>query len=342
MNKSFVFLCGLVAACSAGCDTEHTAEQSLWTSLASVKIDAESGRTSAVEVPLDNLRRAIRVSAIPQGCLRVSSATSITDEQLIANSAAPNDNIWRTTTLHQVGLFVLEGAASELTHISFEAVACDASTTGILPTDVSIESRLSEELSHPGLRLRLVLSSAMSTELDTELLAQLIGFELELDITVTAVETIADKDLIMQNQTDFSPMGDLLASLPTKTADTIDVIIGPCLLQQTSFGQQRLAGLTPRIPGGAGPADAVFIARTNCDFEHSSPGSETAIARLAAHEIGHYLGLAHPEELNGSEDDLPSTNNNNLMNRIPLSANATGLTAEQRERILAHPFVIDL
>lgn len=88
--------------------------------------------------------------------------------------------------------------------------------------------------------------------------------------------------------------------------------------------------------------DAVFVARTHCGFEDSSPVSETVIARLAAHEIGHYLGLSHPEELDGSEDDLPSPNNNNLVNRIPLSANAVGLTVEQHERILAHPFVVNM
>jgi hypothetical protein len=342
MKTSSAFFCAVIVAAIAGCDSEQADEQQFWTPLASVTVDSGSGTTAAVEVPLDNLRRALRVSARSQGCLQVSSAFSVSGSQLVANSAAPADNIWRTTKLYQTGLLVLEGAASELSHISFAAVACDSATDGVLPTSVMVESHLSEQPTNPGLKLRLLLSQAISTELDTELLAQLIGFELQLDIAITGVAVIADSDLIMQSQADFSPLAAILASLPAKAEDIVDVVIGPCLLQQTAFGRQQLAGFTPRIPGGAGPADGVFVARTNCGFADAAPGTVNEIARLAAHEIGHYLGLAHPEEADGSEDDFTSTNSHNLMHRIPLTATATGLTFEQRERILAHPFVTEL
>lgn len=339
MKTSSVFLCAAIAAGIAGCNGEHGVEQQFWTPLASVTVDSDSGTTSAVEVPLDNLRRALRVSAQPQGCLRVSSAINIAGEQLIANPAVSDANIWRTAKLHQAGLLVLEGAAAELTHISFDAVACDTSAGGTLPTGVMVESHLSAQPTHPGLKLRLVLSPAISAELDTELLAQLIGVELQLDIAITAVQATADSEVVMQHQADFSSLAAILAVLPTKAQDTIDLVIGPCLLQHTAFGRQQLAGFTPRIPGGAGPADGVFVARTNCGFADAAPGTVNEIARLAAHEIGHYLGLAHPEEADGSEDDLASTNSHNLMHRVPLTATATGLTFEQRERMLAHPYV---
>lgn len=342
MKTSLAFLCAVIAAAVAGCNSEHRNEQQLWTPLASVTVDSGPGTTSAVEVPLHNLRRALRVSARPQGCLQVSSAISASGRQLIANTAAADANTWRTTKLYQSGVLVLEGAASELSHISFAAVACDSAMGGVLPTSVMVESRLSELPTNPGLKLRLLLSQAISAELDTELLAQLIGFELQLDIAVTGVEVIADSDLIMQSQTDFSALAAILASLPAKAEDIVDVVIGPCLLQQTPFGRQQLAGFTPRIPGGAGPADGVFVARTNCGFASAPAGSVNEIARLAAHEIGHYLGLAHPEEADGSKDNLASTNSHNLMHRVPLAATATGLTFEQRERILAHPFVTEL
>ncbi|KUM54102.1 hypothetical protein [Rheinheimera sp. EpRS3] len=342
MKPSSAFLCAVIAAAIAGCNSEHASEPVLWTPLASVSVDSGPGSTSAVAVPLDNLRRALRVSAQPQGCLQVSSAISVTGEELIADPAASDADIWRTTKLHQAGLLVLEGVAAELSHISFAAVPCDTAATGMLPTSVRVESRLSELPTNPGLKLRLVLSQAISAELDAELLAQLIGFELQLDMAITGVEVIADTDLIMQSQADFSPLAAILALLPTKAQDTIDLVIGPCLLQQTSFGLQQLAGFTPRIPGGAGPADGVFVARTSCGFAGAPPGTVNEIARLAAHEIGHYLGLAHPEELDGSKDDLASTSTHNLMHRVPLAATATGLTSEQRSRILAHPFVTEL
>ncbi|MGP9802907.1 hypothetical protein [Rheinheimera sp. NSM] len=342
MKTSSAFFCAVIAAALAGCNSEHSDEQPLWTPLASVTVDSGSGTTAAVEVPLHNLRRALRVSAQPQGCLQVSSAISVSGGQLVANPAVSDANTWRTTKLYQAGLLVLEGVASELTHISFAAVACDASVSGMQPTSVRVESRLSELPTNPGLKLRLLLSQTISAELDTELLAQLIGFELQLDIAITDVAVIADTDLVMQHQADFSPLAAILASQPAKAEDIIDVVIGPCLLQQTPFGRQQLAGFTPRIPGGAGPADGVFVARTNCGFAAASAGSVNELARLAAHEIGHYLGLAHPEEADGSEDDLASTNSHNLMHRVPLAATASGLTFEQRERILAHPFVTEL
>ena len=59
-----------------------------------------------------------------------------------------------------------------------------------------------------------------------------------------------------------------------------------------------------------------------------------------AHELGHYLGLHHPEEADGTQDDLASTNTDNLMHREPLLRDAEGLTSEQHARLLAHPFVM--
>lgn len=349
MKTSQLYLALIATLCLAGCNTEQTAESSAehpaafqpWVPLAVVSVDPVSGTTSPVNVAPDNLRRALRVSAKPEGCLRVSSALSDAGEDLVVRSIAPADNRWRTTLLHQTGLFVLEGAASELASISFESVECDSAAEAELPLHVQIESWLSEEPSHPGLQLRLVLSKSVQASLDVELLAQQVGFELELEIAITQVELIEDTNLIMQSQTDFSPLAEILAVLPQKQQGIIDVVIGPCLQQQSAFGLHRVAGITPRIPGGAGPADAVFIARTHCDFADALPFSAEELARLTAHEIGHYLGLEHTEEQNGREDDLPGTTNRNLMHRIPLTATATGLTTEQRERILAHPFVIN-
>ena len=39
-------------------------------------------------------------------------------------------------------------------------------------------------------------------------------------------------------------------------------------------------------------------------------------------------------------DDLASTDTHNLMHREPLRSDASGLTEEQRTRMLAHPFIM--
>lgn len=349
MRTSQLYLSLMVAVCLVGCNTEQSAEPSAehataslsWVSLAVVSVDPVSGTTNPVNIPLDNLRRTLRVGAKPGGCLRVSSALNVIGEELVASTGNISGNKWRTTSLNQTGLFVLEGAASELTNISFETTQCALTGEYEFPLEVQIEALLSEVPSNPGVKLRLVLSRSIFASLDVESLAQQVGLELELEIAVTHVEQIEDANLVMQSRTDFSPLADILSALPKKQEGIIDVVIGPCLQQQTGFGLHRVTGITPRIPGGAGPADAVFIAKAHCDFADALPFSAEELARLTAHELGHYLGLAHTEELDGTADDLPSTNNSNLMHRIPLTANATGLTTEQRERILAHPFVMD-
>lgn len=346
MSKLFVVLLLGATVTLVGCNAEQANQQTNWAPLKVNYQGTAVSKTFAVELPLNDARRALRVSTVPLGCLIVSSAVNVNGEQLITEQTSINKSLWRTSKLYQQGMFVLEGAAAEVTKVNFKSVACDPSSTSeVLANDITVEMLVSDLPANPGIKVRFALSSAIASEINIESLSWLIALELDLSVAVTNVEIINDAEIVMQSATDISPLVNILSMLKSKNGNNdniIDIVIGQCLKQQNAFGLQDLAGFTPRIPGGVGMADGIFVSPTNCAFPQSSPGTVNEIARLTAHEIGHYLGLTHPIEANGTEDDLTSTDANNLMHRIPLTATAKGLTSEQRERMLAHPYVIEL
>ncbi|MFU2512049.1 zinc-dependent metalloprotease family protein [Pseudoalteromonas sp. ASV78] len=343
MRKLFVVLFLGATVTLVGCNTEQVNKQTDWAPLKVNYQGTTASKIFAVKPPLSDARRALRVSTVPQGCLIVSSAVNVNGEQLITEQTSTNKSLWRTSKLYQQGMFVLEGTAAEVTKVNFKPIACDPSSTSeVLANDINVEMLVSDMPANPGIKVRFALSSAIAAEINVESLSWLIALELDLSVAVTNVEIINDAEIVMQSATDISPLVNILSMLKSKNDNTIDIVIGQCLKQHNAFGLHDLAGFTPRIPGGVGMADGIFVSRTNCDLPQSSPGTVNEIARLTAHEIGHYLGLTHPIEANGTEDDLTSTDANNLMHRIPLTATAKGLTSEQRKRMLAHPYVIEL
>ena len=133
----------------------------------------------------------------------------------------------------------------------------------------------------------------------------------------------------------------LLQGLPPRAESTIDVVFAGCLLYDDPiFGPARaLEGYTPRIPGGAGPADAVFIPGVDCLAPDTGPLDipVRTQAHLLAHELGHYLGLYHAVEADGLEDMLDDTDADNLMHFRPGLASAVGLSPAQGRVMRTHP-----
>lgn len=128
-------------------------------------------------------------------------------------------------------------------------------------------------------------------------------------------------------------------------AATLSVVFAGCLLaEQPVLGARTEPdGYTPRIPGGSGDADAVFVRGSLCDTAGrvSIAWSAAALGRVLAHEVGHYLGLYHTVEADGTLDQLDDTSAvaDNLMYFQPSVASATGLSATQGEIARRHPLV---
>ncbi len=120
----------------------------------------------------------------------------------------------------------------------------------------------------------------------------------------------------------------------------VPVLLAGCL-QQVDPLLGRTAepdGFVPRVPGGWGAADGIYLRGRAC-FASASPDAFAAatLAKLLAHELGHYLGLYHTVEEDGRTDPISDTDERNLMYFQPLVGFADGLSAGQFRVLRRHP-----
>ena len=116
-----------------------------------------------------------------------------------------------------------------------------------------------------------------------------------------------------------------------------------CLREESDvFGSHEPLGYTTHIPGGFAPpglADGVFLRGRGCSSATPGSLSAAALGRLLAHELGHYLGLYHTVESDGTPDALDDTGTENLMHYLPQLSASTGLSPQQRAVVRRHPLV---
>lgn len=129
---------------------------------------------------------------------------------------------------------------------------------------------------------------------------------------------------------------------PLRT-DRVALVLAGCIKTQDPILLQEGEpdGFVPRIPDGFLPseqAQGIFIKGRSCMLG----GAQIAwaaknLAKLIAHELGHYLGLYHAVEENGQADAIADTGADNLMHFRPFSVATAAFTPGQLRVMRRHP-----
>ncbi|MCA9680927.1 MAG: hypothetical protein KC457_01930 [Myxococcales bacterium] len=358
-----IALTGLTGLTVVGCDADDPRE-SAWIEVAAASfVDGEESEIVTIPAQGDAAALALRVTTSPGVCFQLSALVDAGGNALIEGRSPGTfcrDCSLRSSVALEAGVFVLPAERVALDGelaLRFGRVDCETLT----PLHVSAgEDRpplvidaqpILAEPEHAIVDLRFLVAAdsilADDPARQQELLAALgeelgpAGLEPRLVAVVDLDAPDTPDHALRFHAGDHGDLAAQLQGLPPRAESTIDVVFAGCLLYDDPiFGPPRaLEGYTPRIPGGAGPADAVFIPGVDCLAPDTGPLDipVRTQAHLLAHELGHYLGLYHAVEADGLEDMLDDTDADNLMHFRPGLASSVGLSPAQGRVMRTHP-----
>jgi hypothetical protein len=354
----------LLAGCSSGAldeADESARPTSAWIEAGATAFgsDGETGEvTIAAQEPCAAI--AVRATTAPGVCFQPSLIADGEGRAVVdgrSRGAYCRDCAMRESVAISAGVFVLPAESHRFEpesglSLRFARVDCETLTPLAAPADrpaLRVAVQRIEAIPNSAtidLRFLVASSSILFGDEDrrSELVAQLSN-ELASAGLVPRLVDVRELDAMPTelrfHAGDSAALAAAIAKAPPKADTTVDVVFGACLLYDDPIvGPPRpVDGYTPRIPGGAGPADAVFLPGLDCFAEGSGPVDlpARAAAHVLAHELGHYLGLYHTVEEDGREDQLDDTGPDDIMFFHPQQADAVGFSASQGRVVRTHP-----
>jgi hypothetical protein len=346
-------------ASASGPEGESGQLTSAWVEVGATQFQGD-GESGSVVIPAQEpcAALALRATTAPGACFQLSSAVDGEGRAVVdGRSAGPFclDCELRTSVAVSAGVFLLPAEAGRFEpetglSLRFARVDCITLTPLEAPEDrlaLRVDAQpveASPDLATIDLRFLIAKSSILFGDegRQQELVAHL-GQELASAGLVPQLVETRDLDELPEtlrfHAGDHAALAASIAGAPPRAETTIDVVFGGCLLYDDPiFGPpSAVNGFTPRIPGGAGPADAVFMPGLDCFAGGAGPLDlpASAQAHTLAHELGHYLGLYHAVEADGLTDEL--TDADNIMHPNPGLATAVGFSPSQGRVTRTHP-----
>ncbi|MFV8749552.1 hypothetical protein ACNOYE_03250 [Nannocystaceae bacterium ST9] len=361
MNHASILAAAVLTGQIVGCDADMDAsEGSAWIEVTATHF-AGDGESELVTVPVQGsvAALALRVSSDPGVCFQLSALVDGGGATLVEGRTPGSfcrECGLRSSVALESGVFVFPAdavaLAGEGVSLRFGRVDCETLTPLGDPDDrapLRIDAQ-TIAAGHDAIDLRFLVAAdsilagdpARQQAIFAALTDELASAGLSPRL-VAVVDLPAPAEDVRFHAGDHAALADLLRDAPARDESAIDVVFGGCLLYDDPiFGPPRaLEGYTPRIPGGAGPADAVFMPGRDCFAIGAEPVDlpVEAQAHVLAHELGHYLGLYHAVEADGLLDPLDDTDANNIMHYRPGLATSIGFSPMQGRVMQTHAAV---